>query len=367
MLAYNWDLWADAIPDNGDSLVDLDGLGKHIVGRYTSGVSKVNGSASGTSITSLINLVNQGSQSRIQIHISGGQIGAITSNDSAIVICIGNERYYNGSGKLTSANVGSGSVLKEIGGTGDIASIVTAINQSSLSYWAIGTIDDLWVFNRNTANGSGNSLTAGYRSFGTSANVVTFINQETNQITKNDGQFSLGGRHWVTIDKIPENGTSFNIALNGQNAGEGYDIKIVTEADNTFLSYMPGIGPNPSSRVASSITSKLVQVQDALDGTGSVRTQATAQRALESLNTAIEQKDRIRANLGAMQNRLEATIENLTIQAENLQAAESRISDVDVATEMTEYTKNNILAQAAASMLAQANSLSSLALTLIRG
>jgi flagellin len=56
---------------------------------------------------------------------------------------------------------------------------------------------------------------------------------------------------------------------------------------------------------------------------------------------------------------------NLTIQAENLQASESRISDVDVATEMTEFTRNNVLAQAATSMLAQANSLSQLALSLI--
>jgi flagellin len=56
---------------------------------------------------------------------------------------------------------------------------------------------------------------------------------------------------------------------------------------------------------------------------------------------------------------------NLTVQAENLQASESRISDVDVATEMTEFTRNNVLSQAATSMLAQANSLSQLALSLI--
>ena len=77
-------------------------------------------------------------------------------------------------------------------------------------------------------------------------------------------------------------------------------------------------------------------------------------------------KDVIRANLGAIQNRLENTITNMQIQAENLQAAESRISDVDVATEMTEFTRNNILAQAATSMLAQANSLPQLALSLMQ-
>jgi flagellin len=96
-----------------------------------------------------------------------------------------------------------------------------------------------------------------------------------------------------------------------------------------------------------------------------VLTQSNAQRALNALDTAINKKDIARAGLGAIQNRLENTITNLQIQAENLQAAESRISDVDVATEMTEFTRNNILAQAATAMLAQANSLPQLALQLI--
>jgi flagellin len=112
------------------------------------------------------------------------------------------------------------------------------------------------------------------------------------------------------------------------------------------------------------------EIQDAADGRwdgAEIRTQESAQKALLAINDAIERKDVIRANIGAIQNRLEGTITNLTIQVENLQASESRISDVDVATEMTEFTKNNILAQAATSMLAQANSLGALALTLIRG
>ncbi len=98
-----------------------------------------------------------------------------------------------------------------------------------------------------------------------------------------------------------------------------------------------------------------------------ILTQSAAQLALAQLDAAINTKDINRANLGAYQNRLENTITNLQIQAENLQAAESRISDVDVATEMTEFTKNNILAQAAVAMLAQANSLPQLALQLLGG
>jgi flagellin len=98
-----------------------------------------------------------------------------------------------------------------------------------------------------------------------------------------------------------------------------------------------------------------------------ISTQAAAQSALETIDAAITSKDTIRANLGALANRLSNTITNLTIQAENLQAAESRISDVDVATEMTEFVRNQILTQAAVAMLAQANSLPQLALQLIAG
>ena len=98
-----------------------------------------------------------------------------------------------------------------------------------------------------------------------------------------------------------------------------------------------------------------------------VSTQEAAQKALVGLNDAIISKDKIRANLGAMQNRLENTISNLQIQAENLQSAESRISDVDVATEMTEFVRNQILSQAATAMLSQANSLPRMAMQLIGG
>ena len=96
-----------------------------------------------------------------------------------------------------------------------------------------------------------------------------------------------------------------------------------------------------------------------------VSTQEAAQKALVGINNAIVSKDKIRAHLGALQNRLENTISNLTTQAENLQAAESRISDVDVATEMTQFVRNQILTQSAVAMLSQANSMPQMAMQLI--
>ncbi|MBQ9407306.1 MAG: flagellin [Desulfovibrio sp.] len=98
-----------------------------------------------------------------------------------------------------------------------------------------------------------------------------------------------------------------------------------------------------------------------------ISTQEAAQRALVALTEAVVSKDKIRASLGALQNRLENTITNLTTQAENLQAAESRISDVDVATEMTQFVRNQILTQSAVAMLSQANSMPQMAMQLIGG
>jgi flagellin len=99
----------------------------------------------------------------------------------------------------------------------------------------------------------------------------------------------------------------------------------------------------------------------------SISTQEGAQRALNALEMAILSKDNIRASLGALQNRLSNTITNLQIQSENIAAAESRISDADIALEMTQFVRNQILTQAGVAMLAQANSLPRMAMQLIGG
>ena len=113
-------------------------------------------------------------------------------------------------------------------------------------------------------------------------------------------------------------------------------------------------------------TASALGVGNAANGDGrTVSTQQAAQKALVAINNAIVSKDKIRAHLGAIQNRLENTVSNLTIQSENLQAAESRIRDVDVATEMTNFVRNQVLTQSAVAMLSQANSMPQMALQLI--
>ena len=94
--------------------------------------------------------------------------------------------------------------------------------------------------------------------------------------------------------------------------------------------------------------------------------QETAKTATTTIDAAIKKVSKARGQMGAVQNRLEHTINNLDTAAENMQTAESRIRDTDMAEEMVNYSKNNILAQAGQSMLAQANQSNQGVLTLLQ-
>jgi len=100
-------------------------------------------------------------------------------------------------------------------------------------------------------------------------------------------------------------------------------------------------------------------------GLNDLTTTSGAAQALTTVNSAIETKDTYRAKLGYTMNRLQSAVSVLGIQAENLSQAQSRISDVDVATEMAAMTRNNVLSQAGVAMLAQANQMPQMALKLL--
>jgi flagellin len=98
----------------------------------------------------------------------------------------------------------------------------------------------------------------------------------------------------------------------------------------------------------------------------SLGTTASANAAITTITNAIETVSNLRSMLGAYQNRLTHTINNLSTESENLTSASSQITDVDMAKEMTNYTKNNILVQASESMLSQANQLPQGILSLLK-
>lgn len=116
------------------------------------------------------------------------------------------------------------------------------------------------------------------------------------------------------------------------------------------------VGANTSQSIKFSISDMRATALGLKEaGTAKVNSYGAATKYLSTIDKALSKVSKQRSYLGAIQNRLEHTISNADNTAENLQAAESRIRDVDMANEMVSYSKDNILLQAAQSMLAQAN------------
>lgn len=115
------------------------------------------------------------------------------------------------------------------------------------------------------------------------------------------------------------------------------------------------VGANQDQVITIAISALTSTVGSALDNTVKVSTASAAQSAITIFQNSITNLSVLRSKLGALQNRLEHTVANLDNISENTQSAESRIRDTDMAEEMVQYSKNNILQQAGQSMLAQAN------------
>ena len=149
--------------------------------------------------------------------------------------------------------------------------------------------------------------------------------------------------------------SAFNVALTaagktGLTAGAG-SFTVSVNTDNNALTFHIGANSGQNTKLTVQDMSAASLGVDAIDLTS----QTNADKAITTIDNAINMVSAQRAALGAMQNRLEHTINNLGTSSENLSAAESQIRDVDMAEEMSNYTKNNILVQAATAMLAQAN------------
>lgn len=150
-------------------------------------------------------------------------------------------------------------------------------------------------------------------------------------------------------DKSVNKGLTFQVGAN-ENQSMGLSL-------SDMRSQALGISTTTASKTGFGTT---VAVSDGTSNTSSeyaldVTTAKNAAKAITTINSAIESVSAERSKLGAVQNRLEHTIKNLDTSSENLQAAESRIRDVDMAKEMMNFSKTNILQQAAQAMLAQAN------------
>ena len=144
--------------------------------------------------------------------------------------------------------------------------------------------------------------------------------------------------------------TAIEIGKTTAGAGLGSDKLTGTGKGLTFQIGANGVEDQRVTLSVGDMSSTSIGV-----GGADVSTQDAANKAIDMVDAAVKTVSMQRAGLGALQNRLEYTVNNLTTTNENLTAAESQIRDTDMATEMINYTKNNILQQASQAMLAQAN------------
>jgi flagellin-like hook-associated protein FlgL len=261
--------------------------------------------------------------------------------------------------------------------------LASAINHNAASqFWAMvqpydsqgKSADMVYIFTKK--GGDFNNLLAcdvadGDLASQAALQAIQFENVAANEINQSGTNFTLGGEHWGTLKPVQTKAGMgkevWNLTINGRDVGKERDLWIAALSNGVNEINTPGLNAGIINGLD---RHSFVEIQNADNGpwTGAeVRTQSSAQEALEAINDAMARKDKVRADIGALQNRLENTITNLEIQMEALQASESRISDVDVATEMTEFVRNQVLAQAAVSMLSQANSLPQMALSLLNG
>ena len=160
--------------------------------------------------------------------------------------------------------------------------------------------------------------------------------------------------------KVGEDKEKMSVSLNGKNIKAEMKNAGVTARDEEISEGKANIqvGANSNQSMGIEIGDMRAKALNITDGAGnslSVLSAEEANKAITAFDAALNEVSSQRANLGAVQNRLEYTISNLDNTAENLTSAESTLRDVDMAKEMMEYSKNNILNQAAQAMISQAN------------
>lgn len=249
----------------------------------------------------------------------------------------------DGSGKVTSAQYSIDGGLSwnnaavDVSGTDGVVTLTDGL-KLQITTNANNASDDLYIF----------TAQAGYITFGlntASGGSGTWIGS-TVKAYNNQSSVVIGdtGRE-VTVN--------FNYTTVATKVGTSYAGDQITQ---TVVASTAAVVAADGSVTTAAVTQKGINVSS----------QSNANAAISVIQSAIEKVSAERSKLGALQNRLEHTINNLGTASENLTAAESRIRDVDMAKEMMNYTKNNILMQAATAMLAQANQLPQAVLQLLR-
>jgi len=208
------------------------------------------------------------------------------------------------------------------------------------------------------------------QAIGQIANVLTRLaelaQQSSNGVFANSQRSALANEFTALTSEIERiaNTTKFN-GLNLLSGGGAVIFQV--GFDGSSLSQVSYRGVQATLQSLGLAAVGTSDVSYSIVGATDVESQSAARAALDAINNAITSVTRARGSLGAAESRLETTISNLQVARENFKAAESRIRDVDVASEAAELTRLNILQQAGAAVLAQANNQPQLALSLLRG
>ncbi|WP_066259193.1 flagellin [Neobacillus drentensis] len=238
----------------------------------------------------------------------------------------------------------------QLGAANDISSIsVKATSSDGIARSAFDT----------TMSGGTNGALEQLQVAANKGDFIAQVDVGTDGATAGDGRIAVRSNSVVKVS---------NLQLSFKDTIKAGDISTITvgSANNTVSIHVGAnsgqtleIGINSMDSVALGLKSNGVNI--------SLMSEVSAEGALKVLDGAISTVSSERSKLGAIQNRLEHTINSLGTSSENLTAAESRLRDVDMANEMMQFTKNNILSQAAQSMLAQANQQPQGVLQLLRG
>lgn len=296
-----------------------------------------------------------------------GLNGSITASD----FTTGTSAAYTASGsKLTGSNTQATAATNTI----DLSSIASAGNVSELvgKGLTIGG-QQIEFYDSDAGAYEGKAIGISIKSVATASGLVDAIMTQTKGKLDNV-TLSAGGTGNSLVVTSNEKGVNSKVEVSNGGVNKDIEVKLQVGAnENQSMTISIGdmrsealglVGSGDGFTKDATVTDGTdnKNIENALD----VSTATSAGKATTIINEAIQKVSNQRSSLGAYQNRLEHTINNLDTSSENLTAAESRIRDTDMASEMSEYSKNNILQQAAQAMLAQAKSAPEQVLQLLR-
>lgn len=239
----------------------------------------------------------------------------------------------NGSSQNISVDFSAGVI--------SLADVATQINAAAQAITGAAFATDVAVV---SAGGTSIQLVSGNTGDDATATVVTDV---AGGLFGGDATTDSGTDSSVDLTLAHNNNATNNIEITGFNPSHTSATFVDGDGNTATFNFRSFTGSAETAFTASNFSREVAGID--------VSSNAAADAAITSINNAIETVSAERSKLGAIQNRLEHTISNLNNISENLQAAESRIRDVDMAAEMMEMTRANILSQASLSMLAQAN------------